>query len=205
MPDTVPAPPRAPAPRPLRADARRNRALLVRAADALMRAVGPALQMEEIARHAGVGIGTLYRHFPTREELLAALFVPRMEACVAEAENALGRFDAAAALRAFISGVAVLMAGDPGLAAALAGPGDCAAADAELAGREARLMERAREAGAVRPDLTAVDLRALIRGMGRAIQAGAAAGLAAEVVADGILGPGGSGRGGTGGAGAQGR
>jgi AcrR family transcriptional regulator len=144
--------------------------------------------MEEIARHTGVGIGTLYRHFPTKDDLLAELFVPRLEACADEAAAALHHCTAAGALRAFISAVATLMADDPGLAAALADPTRCTA-HADFATSETRLMDQARDEGALRPDLTPTDLRALIRGMGAAIATGATPGLAADILADGLLGP----------------
>jgi len=65
--------------RPLRADARRNRALLLEAARAVFQRDGLAAQMDAIATEAGLGVGTLYRHFPTREALIAVLIHERME------------------------------------------------------------------------------------------------------------------------------
>ncbi|TKB29941.1 MAG: helix-turn-helix transcriptional regulator, partial [Mesorhizobium sp.] len=62
--------PETPAPKPLRADARRNRDKLVEAAAQAFAAEGVDASLEEIAKRAGVGIGTLYRHFPTREHLV---------------------------------------------------------------------------------------------------------------------------------------
>lgn len=69
---------RTPSRRPLRADAQRNRQLLLDAAHELLTTEGPDVPLEEIARRAGVGIGTLYRHFPTRYDLIAAMYAGRM-------------------------------------------------------------------------------------------------------------------------------
>src|SRR6184192_3929854 len=66
-------------PRPMRADARRNYERLVAAAADAFAAHGTEASLEDIARRAGVGIGTLYRHFPTREALLEALLRSRFE------------------------------------------------------------------------------------------------------------------------------
>jgi len=66
--------------RPLRADAARNRARVLDAAAAVFEAEGPEASMEEISRRAGVGIGTLYRHFPDRQSLIAALIRDRLDA-----------------------------------------------------------------------------------------------------------------------------
>jgi AcrR family transcriptional regulator len=66
--------------RPLRADAARNRAQLLAAARAAFTEKGSAASLEDIARRAEVGVGTLYRHFPTRQELLEAVYVEEVEA-----------------------------------------------------------------------------------------------------------------------------
>src|SRR5688572_23642779 len=65
--------------RPKRADAVRNRAKIVEAAKAAFAETGLDTQMEDVARRAGVGVGTLYRHFPTKDELVRALIVDKME------------------------------------------------------------------------------------------------------------------------------
>src|SRR5581483_10532344 len=71
--------------RPLRSDARHNYARLLSAAAAAFAEHGPDAPLDEIARRAGVGIGTLYRHFPTRQALLEAVFLDSIEALGAEA------------------------------------------------------------------------------------------------------------------------
>src|SRR5580692_276569 len=74
--------------RPMRADARRNSELLLaRAADAIAERGADDVSLEEIARRAGVGIGTLYRHFPTRHSLLEAVFRDQVEAMARQAED----------------------------------------------------------------------------------------------------------------------
>ena len=115
--------------RQLRADAQRNRDKLLAAANAVFTECGAAASMEEIARRAKVGIGTLYRHFPTREALLAATFDERLLALAAASRTRAKVASAAASLAIFLeqlvrqsgrySGLAaswgmVLQSGSPG-------------------------------------------------------------------------------------------
>lgn len=74
--------------RPLRADARRNRDKILSSARELFARSGPQAQMEEVAEHAGVGLGTLYRRFPTKEALITAMVQERFESFVAIARAA---------------------------------------------------------------------------------------------------------------------
>src|SRR4051794_39660878 len=101
--------------RPLRADAARNRARLLEAARALFAERGLAVTMDEIARHAGVGVGTAYRRFASREELIAALFDDRIEQVIANAERALEDPDPWHGLVAFLEGQTAMQAEDRGL------------------------------------------------------------------------------------------
>ena len=73
--------------RPLRADARRNRAKVLEAAEEVFASEGLAVPIDEVARRAGVGVGTVYRHFPTKEALFEAIVVARLEALVERAEE----------------------------------------------------------------------------------------------------------------------
>jgi AcrR family transcriptional regulator len=75
--------------RPLRADAARNRELLLTAAAAAFSAQGADVPLEDIARHAGVGIGTLYRHFPTRDSLVEAVYRHEVDVLVERADELL--------------------------------------------------------------------------------------------------------------------
>src|ERR1044071_6862695 len=77
------------APRPLRADARRSRERVVTAAAVVFAENGRDAQMDDVARRAGVGVGTVYRHFPTKEALIEALMVATFRSIASEAERAL--------------------------------------------------------------------------------------------------------------------
>jgi len=90
------------APRAPRADAQRNRDLLLAAAKTVFAAKGAGASLEEIARDAGVGIGTLYRHFPTREALIEALYSAEVEQLVQAAEALMRTKPPAEALRAWL-------------------------------------------------------------------------------------------------------
>lgn len=150
---------------PQRADARRNYdALLVAAAD-VFAADGPEASLDKIARRAGVGNATLYRHFPTRRDLLVAVCVGEVEALCARGEE-LGRW-----LRAFVEHVT----SQKGLAAALmTGPGAdsavIAACRAAIDETMTRLVDEAKRAGTVRPDVSAADLLALVHGIAAATE-----------------------------------
>ena len=79
--------------RPLRADARRNRERVLTAAAVVFSEHGHEAQMDDVARRAGVGVGTVYRHFPTKEALMEALAVDRFQKVLAAGKAALGRDD----------------------------------------------------------------------------------------------------------------
>jgi AcrR family transcriptional regulator len=176
--------------RPLRADARRNRDLIVAAAADLFRSAGMTLQMDAVAHRAGVGVGTVYRHFPTKEALLVELVVHRLELIVDEAEVAMAGEDPAAGMRKFIHGLARIMAEDAGLVESLGAtmgqPDDCVFYRQELMDRKRSLVARAQADGLVRSDLDAEDFDGLMCGMGSAIQIGASPALIAEVLLDGL-------------------
>jgi AcrR family transcriptional regulator len=87
--------------RPLRADAQRNRDKLLSAATAAFAEEGEEVALETIAAHAGVGIGTLYRHFPSREALVAAAYRNEVDALCAAAADLVGSLPADQALRAW--------------------------------------------------------------------------------------------------------
>lgn len=88
--------------RPKRADARRNRDTLVAVARAAFAAQGGAASLEAIAREAGVGIGTLYRHFPTRDILVEAVYSAELDDLVDSARAALDRYPPDRALREWV-------------------------------------------------------------------------------------------------------
>ncbi|EFL42019.1 TetR/AcrR family transcriptional regulator, partial [Streptomyces griseoflavus] len=84
--------------RSMRADARRNRGRLLEAAVEAFAAHGEGASLDDIAKRAGVGSGTLYRHFPTRQALLEAAYVDRIESIAARAGELAGRLPAGEAL-----------------------------------------------------------------------------------------------------------
>ena len=94
----------------LRRDAARNRAKLTAAGRDVFAEQGPDASLEEVARRAGVGIGTLYRHFPSREALAEEIFAEHIEAVIAAAEAAVGAEDAWIGLVSFLESVLGLQA-----------------------------------------------------------------------------------------------
>ena len=104
--------------RPLRADAQRNRDKIVAAARDCFAEAGLDAQMEDVARRAGVGVGTVYRHFPTKDALVRALIVAQMEAMTARAPEFLAEAerDAWGAFAGFMRACADKHEGDRGLA-----------------------------------------------------------------------------------------
>ncbi|MFJ7066680.1 TetR/AcrR family transcriptional regulator [Streptomyces sp. NPDC101115] len=150
----------------MRADARRNHERLLAEARAAFAAQGTDASLEDIARRAGVGIGTLYRHFPTREELLGAVFRDGLEELLDRSAELAGSSDPCAALvgwlRTLIAhageyrGLSVaLMSASYGRSSALA---ECSE---PLRAAGERLLARAREAGTVRADVSIGDLMKL--------------------------------------------
>jgi AcrR family transcriptional regulator len=175
---TRPSPPD----RPLRADARRNREKIVAAAGAAFGAAGLEAQMEDIARRAGLGVGTVYRHFPTKERLVSALAERHFERLAETLEGALEEdgdgweIFRAAIWRAATAAAAdvawcEIMGGDPGAVAA------AARGQARVAAATATLIERAQATGVMRADATVEDIRTMMCGFGHiaaAQRAGAA-------------------------------
>lgn len=104
------------APRRPRADAARNRAAIIEAARTAFTAAGEDASLEAIARSAGAGIGTLYRNFPTREELVAAVYASELEAVLATVPALLQQHAPDVALRAFLHTYAGFIATKRGMA-----------------------------------------------------------------------------------------
>jgi len=109
-PDAVHTDPPARAERPRRVDARRNRENLVAVARAAFAAAAGTVPLEGIAREAGVGIGTLYRHFPTREALVEAVYAAELDDVTSSARTLLDELPPDAALRAWIDRYAEFVA-----------------------------------------------------------------------------------------------
>jgi AcrR family transcriptional regulator len=162
-------PQRRDAPRKLRSDAARNRARVLEVAYEAFAADGLGVPIDEIARRAGVGAGTVYRHFPTKEALFQAIVADRIDQLADHARALSDEREPGEALFAYLATLAAQGATDQGLVEALAGVGfDLAEAapDAEERFMEVLggLLDRAQQAGAVRADIGLADLKTLLVG-----------------------------------------
>jgi AcrR family transcriptional regulator len=148
--------------RPLRADAERNRQRILDAAKTLFAERGVDVSVEEIAAAACVGIGTFYRRFPDRESLVEAVFETKMEQVVQVARDALEIDDPWDAFRTFVLTVARMHAHDRGLKSvtlgSVRGREVAATFRAAIQPLAQQLLDRAKEAGALREDVTSLDV-----------------------------------------------
>ncbi|GEL93979.1 TetR/AcrR family transcriptional regulator [Cellulomonas composti] len=157
--------------RPLRADAARNRRKVLDAATELFDEQGTDASLEEVARRAGVGVGTLYRHFPTRLALIEAVYRASVDQFVARADELSATRPAGEALDEWVMGFVGYVVRKKGMASALkAGLGPDAAqvmgeSRAKLEGAAARLLTAAAEAGSIRSDLEPADLMRAVSGV----------------------------------------
>jgi AcrR family transcriptional regulator len=160
------------APRRLRGDALRNRQRVLAAAREEFRRDGVDVQMEAVARAAGVGVGTLYRNFPTKQALIAALGELWIEECIALADAALSEPDPAVAFDRFIRSAAQQMAADNGMCRVLSefsAKDVCPAQFFPFQERTRQLIGRAQAAGVIRAELTLDDFQAIMGGLSAAI------------------------------------
>jgi AcrR family transcriptional regulator len=145
-----------------RSDALRNRAKLVAAARELFAGNGVDVSVEEITQHAGVGMGTLYRHFPTKDELIDAVLEDAFDEIIRLAQEAAAADDAWAGLTDFFERLLELHAQNRGVKdiVALRGHGSrrAEAMRARLRPLLAQIVERAHEQGTLRRDFTSDDL-----------------------------------------------
>jgi AcrR family transcriptional regulator len=156
--------------RPLRADARRNREKIMASALELFASRGHDAQMEEIAAHSGLGMGTLYRHFPSKQALLTAMVAERFRGMADLARAAEQITDPGESFEVLLRSYLEAAEGDASFQLALMGSGDVEWAGirqekAEFAEIVSRIIERAVAAGAVRADLTFSDFPLLARGV----------------------------------------
>ena len=160
----IPKPP----PRKPRADAQRNRAHILEIAKEAFTKSGANTSLDEIAKHAGVGPGTLYRHFPTRDALLEAVYRSEVEKLAAAEQKFAETMPPIEALRAwmllFIEYIAAKQIIAPALNTLVGGPSKIFESTVHLVkGAIDRLVQRAIQSGDIRPDLDPFDLlRALI-------------------------------------------
>lgn len=155
--------------RPPRADARRNRARVLEAAAEVLTTQGLAVPTEEIARRAGVGIGTVFRHFPSKEALVEAVLAHRIQQLAEDARELAAAGDPGRAFFSFFSEMVRQAVVNRALSEALAvTPGEVTGAfagvKADLMAALGALLTRAQEAGAVRPDVDVADVGSLVAG-----------------------------------------
>jgi AcrR family transcriptional regulator len=154
--------------RPLRADAVRNRERVLEVAYETFAAEGLSVPIDEIARRAGVGTGTVYRHFPSKDDLVRAIVTDRLRHVIDEGHTLLESGDPGEALFSFLRSLVLKWgATDVGLKAALAGSDIKirikGVRDAFL-GLVDELLRAAQQAGTARPDVNATHVKTLIVG-----------------------------------------
>jgi AcrR family transcriptional regulator len=148
--------------RPLRRDAARNRERILRAAAEVFTERGLEATLDDVARHAGVGVGTVYRRFPDKESLVGELFQDRIDAMVAVARQACAAPDPGTAFVSYLEYVSATLAGDLGLRQLLMfatyGADRVARARDQMRPVVTELVVRAQEAGRLRADFSASDV-----------------------------------------------
>ncbi len=160
-----------PGERPLRADARRNRERILESARAVFSECGAEAQIDDVASRAGVGVGTVYRHFPTKEALMVELVRQKFRMMSNRTREALERdgepFDV---LIELLRTNAAELHRDANMQQALAGVGEHIWSQAqseqeELLALTGELIDRAKRAGTIRPDATPQDIGMLMSGV----------------------------------------
>ena len=171
VPSAVPA---AAGGRPLRRDARRNRERIITAARAAFAEHGLDVGVDEIARRAGVGMGTLYRRFPTKDALIEAILEDRLEEMIGLLERAVGGDDPWRDFEALMQDIVSLQATDRGFKDILASrrrdEPKLSHARARMAPLLERLISDAQAAGQMRTDLDPRDVGPLLWGAGRVVE-----------------------------------
>lgn len=156
--------------RPLRADAARNRARILEAAENVFATEGLAVPIDVVAEKAGVGVGTLYRHFPTKEDLFEAIVLERLSNLVCQCEAYETAEDPREALFSYMGQIAQQALAKHDLFDALTSAGvdfkeNCAGKMEEMIDLFERLTRRAVEAGTIRAEVSGKDLLGLVMGV----------------------------------------
>jgi AcrR family transcriptional regulator len=164
-------------PRPLRRDAQHNRDLIIEAARIAFATEGLDVSVEEIARRAGVGMGTLYRRFPSKDDLIDAVLADAFDRYIELVEQALANDDAWDGFSHFLEEALALHAANRGLKDMIAtsGHGRARAEAMRVRARPllTRLIDRAQAQGSLRADFTFEDMPLLFWTGGSVIEAGA--------------------------------
>ena len=186
--------------RPLRADARRNREAVLEAARDLFAESGSEAQIDDIARAAGVGVGTVYRHFPTKDDLIAALVDKRFQRLEEKARECLAHADPWQGFCEFMRYSVQVQADDRALSEVMAERPEMIRGAVEGSGMwepMSALVKRAQKAKKLRADARVEDVPTLICGVGSVTQAGETPGAIGwdrllAIIIDGLRAPGGS-------------
>jgi AcrR family transcriptional regulator len=158
----------------MRADARRNYARLLEVAAQAFAEHGEGASLDDIAKRAGVGSGTLYRHFPTRQALLEAAYVDRIEALAARADELGGELPPGEALTAWLDELCVGTIQVRGMKALLGsavtdgGTAAVTVCGTRVKAAATRLVEAAQREGTLRPDVDPIDVLRLAHGVATA-------------------------------------
>ncbi len=160
--------------RPMRADAVKNRARILQAAEEVFAANGLSAPIDMVAEQAGVGVGTVYRHFPTKEALFEAIVLTGLQELVEAATAPADDQDAGEAFFAFIRSFASKVSIKHDLIDALSAAGidiksQCAMTVEDLEAGVDRMTRRAEAAGAVRPGVTTQEVIGLVVGVCKAV------------------------------------
>jgi len=182
----------------LRADARRNREAVIGAAKKLFADQGLDAQMPDVAKAAKVGVGTVYRHFPTKDDLIAALAVERFERLAEKAREGIEAEDPWQGLCDFIRFSAQIQADDRGLCEVMGSRPEVMNESAYAVGLDDlcdKLVKRAQRSGDLRKDLEWEDIPMVVCGVGRITQVETGPGTGrwprlVEVILDGLRAPG---------------
>jgi AcrR family transcriptional regulator len=156
----------------MRSDARRNRERVLVAAEDVFSEMGLRAQIDEVARRAGVGVGTVCRHFPTKQALVEAVLEAMYESLLADARRALRQPDPGAAFQTFFFALSEFQARHRALAEHMATeidlPVSAQSVRDALRGAIGELVTRAQDAGAIRPDIGPADVAMLFSGVAHA-------------------------------------
>jgi AcrR family transcriptional regulator len=157
--------------RPVRKDVARNRARLLQAADEVFAARGGNATLDDIARHAGVGVATAYRHFANKQALLEAMFAQRLEQIVELLRAAEAEDDPRAALESFLYRLGELQSDDKGMREAMASSPALDKSEQirnEVTPGISLLFDRAKAAGVLRPECEVADIGMVVHMLGAA-------------------------------------
>jgi AcrR family transcriptional regulator len=176
--------------KPLRADARRNRERVLIAAREAFAAEGPGVSLDDIARRAGVGPGTVHRHFPTKDALFTAVIIDRLSELASEARDLAGAAEPGTAFFTFLDQLAEAARNNVALQTAFTDSNELhlslADTGAALEAALTTLLTQAQRAGAVRTDIDVRDLHAVMSGALAIDQRASTPGRGMSIVVDGL-------------------